>query len=185
MKKVTMVTGNMGKWQVASNIFSKYNVELDHFKMETPEIQDYNVEEVSKYSAEYAAKELNTAVIKSDVGYFIPALGGFPGPFLKYINGMLKVEDILEMMKDKTDRTILLKECLTFACPGKETKQFIFTESATIALKAEGEGSSFDRILIFKGQNHPKSLNTPEENTRHFEETLSLYDEMAKYIEEV
>lgn len=185
MKKVTMVTGNMGKWKVASDIFKKYNVELEHVKMNTPEIQSHYVEEVSKYSAEYAASKLNEAVIKSDVGYYIEDLGGFPGPFLRYANDMLKSEDVLKMMENKENRKILLKECLTFACPGKKTKQFINVEEASISLKAEGEGTTFDRIVIFKGQEKPKSLNTEEENYKHFEESLLIYDEAAKYIEEV
>jgi len=185
MEKVTMITGNMGKWKVASDIFEKYNVCLEHIKMDTPEIQSHYVEEVSKYSAEYTASKLNLAVIKSDVGYYIEELGGFPGPFLRYANDMLTSEDILKLMEGKKTRKILLKECLTFTCPNKETKQFVNIEEATISLKAEGEGTTFDRIVIFKGENHPKSLNTVEQNYKHFEETLKIYDEMAKYIEEI
>ena len=183
MKEVTMITGNMGKWRIASDIFKKYNVKLNHIKMDTPEIQSHHVEEVSKYSAQYAAKELNIPVIKSDVGYYIEALGGFPGPFLRYANDMLTSEDVIKMMKGKKNRKIFLKECLTFAAPGKEAKQFISIEEASIANKPEGEGTTFDRIVIFKGEDHPKSLNTDEENYKHFEKTLVIYDNMAKYLE--
>ncbi len=66
-----MVTGNLGKWRIASDIFEKYDVKLLQEKMETFEIQSKDVEEVSKYSALYAAKELKCPVIKSDVGYYI------------------------------------------------------------------------------------------------------------------
>ncbi len=86
------------------------------------------MEEVSAYLALYAAKRLNNSVIKSDVGYFIPALNGFPGPFVKYINGMLSSEEILKLMENKVDRTIILKECLTFVTPTGEIKQFINEE---------------------------------------------------------
>lgn len=185
MDKVTMITGNMGKWRVASDIFSKYNIILEHIKMDTPEIQSHDVEDVSKYSAEYASKELNLAVIKSDVGYYIEELGGFPGPFLRYANDMLKSEDVLKMMEGKENRKIYLKECLTFAAPGKETKQFINIEEASLSKEAMGSGTTFDRIVIFKGQKLPKSMNTEEENYKHFEENLVIYDEAAKYIEEV
>lgn len=185
MKKVTMVTGNMGKWKVASDIFSKYNVELELYKMDTPEIQDHDVCEVSKYSAIYAAEKLNKAVIKSDVGYYIETLGGFPGPFLRYANEMLKSEDVLKMMDGKENRKIILKECLTYAEPNGKYKQFINEEEATIALKAEGDGTTFDRIVIFNGEDHPKSLNSDEVNYKHFEDTLIIYDSAAKYIEEI
>lgn len=183
MKSVTMVTGNMGKWRIASDIFKKYNVELKQAKIETPEIQAYDVEEVSKYSAIYAAKYLNTSVIKSDVGYYIEALNGFPGVFLKYINNMLTSEEILKLMEDKKDRTIYLKECLSFATPEGKIKQFTNVEKATIYFKAMGNGSTFDKIVVFEEDKLPKSTNSEEKNFEHFKNQLQIYDEMAKYLE--
>lgn len=183
MKEITMVTGNLGKWRVASDIFSKFNIKLCHEKMDTPEIQSHNVEDVSMYSAKYAAKEINKSVIKSDVGYYIESLNGFPGPFLRYANEMLSSEDILKMMEGKENRTIYLKECLTFATPEGETKQFVNIEKASLSEIAMGEGTTFDRIVVFEGEKHPKSMNTEEENYAHFEKTLTIYYDMAKYLE--
>ena len=113
MNKIIIGTGNIGKYNIANNIFKEKGLNLMQEKIETPEIQSYNVEDVSAYSALYASKTLNKPVIKSDVGYFISALNGFPGPFVKYINGMLSSEEILKLMENKVDRTIILKECLT------------------------------------------------------------------------
>ncbi len=183
MKKVTMVTGNLGKWKIASDIFKKYHVELLHEKMDTPEIQSHNVEDVSKYSAMYAANKLNKSVIKSDVGYYIESLNGFPGPFLRYVNDYLTSEEILKLMENKENRIILLKECLTFASPDGRVKQFVNVEKATISEYAMGSGTTFDRIVIFEGDSLPKSMNSEEENYKHFEENLIIYDEMAKYLE--
>ena len=183
MKEITMVTGNKGKWKIASDIFKKREILLSQEKIETPEIQSYNVEEVSAYSAIYAARKLGKPVIKSDVGYFIKSLNGFPGPFVKYINGMLTSEEILELMKGKQDRTIILRECLTYATPDRKFKQFLSEEFATISDKAYGEGSAFDRIVIFDGQELPKSMNTAEENFEHFKKTLTIYEQMSDYIE--
>ena len=182
MNEIVMVTGNGGKYKVANDIFIKKGLNLIQEKIETPEIQSYNVEDVSAYSALFAAKELDSPVVKSDVGYFIPALNGFPGPFVKYINGMLSSEEILKMMENKIDRTIILKECLTFATPTGEIKQFINEEKASIALKAHGIGSAFDRIVVFEGQELPKSMNTDEENLEHFKKSLKIYENMAEYL---
>ena len=106
--KVTFVTGNMGKWEIGRDIFARYGLELAQAKMETPEIQSLDVTEVAAYSAQYAAKKLNTPVIKSDVGYYIPALGGFPGPFIKYINQTLSDKDLLRLMKGVKDRSMII-----------------------------------------------------------------------------
>lgn len=182
MQEITLVTGNLGKWKIAKDIFDKYNINLLHKKINTPEIQSNDVVEVSKYSALYAAKKLNKPVIKSDVGYYIEELGGFPGPFLKYINDMLTSKDILNMMKTKNNRKIYLKECLTYAEPNGFTKEFLNVEEATLSDKETGNGSTFDKILIFKGDNHPKSLNSEKENLKHFKKTLVIYDECAKFL---
>lgn len=181
-KEIIMVTGNAGKYKIAKDIFIEKGLNLIQEKIETPEIQSYNVEDVSAYSVLYAAKELNKPVIKSDVGYFIPALNGFPGPFVKYINGMLSSEEILKLMENKTDRTIFLKECLTYATPTGEIKQFINEEKASIALSAYGTGSAFDRIVIFEGQEMPKSMNSDEENLENFKKSLKIYEDMAEYL---
>ncbi len=178
-----MVTGNVGKWKIANDIFKEFNVELLREKIDTPEIQAHNVEDISLYSGEYAANLLQKPVIKSDVGYYIESLGGFPGPFLRYINKMLTSEDILKMLMEKKNRKIILRECLTFACPGYKSKQFINEEEALISLEAKGEGTTFDRIIVFKGQKYPKSMNTEVENYKHFKKTLHIYYEMAEYLE--
>lgn len=182
MLELIFVTGNLGKWKVAKDIFDKYNINLLHEKIDTPEIQANDVVEVSKYSALCAAKKLNKPVIKSDVGYYIEELGGFPGPFLKYINDMLTSEDILNMMKTKNNRKIYLKECLTYAEPNGFIKEFLNVEEATLAYEAAGSGSTFDKIVIFEEENHPKSLNSEEENFEHFKKTLVIYDECAKFL---
>lgn len=36
MKEIAMVTGNMGKWEIAKDIFSKYNNHLLQEKIDTP-----------------------------------------------------------------------------------------------------------------------------------------------------
>lgn len=183
MKQVTMITGNLGKWKIASKIFEGYSTKLLHQKINVPEIQSLDIRDVSLYSAEYAASLLNKPVIKSDVGYYIEALGGFPGPFIKYINEMLTSENILEMLKNNKNRKVILRECLTFSCPGFESKQFINEEEAQIAIKAEGEGTTFDKIIILKGQKHSKAVNSEKDNYNHFLKTLHIYHEMAEYLE--
>lgn len=78
-----------------------------------------------------------------------------------------------------------LKECLTFATPSGEVKQFVNIEKATISREAMGEGATFDRIVIFKGDSLPKSMNSVEDNYKHFEESLDIYNKMALYLEKI
>ncbi len=45
-----------------------------------------------------------------------------------------------------------------------------------------GKGSTFDKIVILQGDKFPKAMNTEEENLKHFEKQLVIYDELAKYL---
>ena len=84
--------------------------------------------------------------------------------------------------KNKNNRKIYLKECLTYAEPNGFTKEIINVEEATLATKEAGNGSTFDKILILKGDNHPKSLNSEKENIKHLKKALVIYDECAKFL---
>lgn len=95
---------------------------------------------------------------------------------------MLTSEDILNMMKTKNNRKIYLKECITYAEPNGFTKEFINVEEATLATKEAGNGSTFDKTVIFVGEKHPKSLNSEKENLKHFKKALVIYDECAKFL---
>ncbi|HAN09112.1 MAG TPA: hypothetical protein DCP90_00680 [Clostridiales bacterium] len=122
--------------------------------------------------------------IKSDVGYYFEGLGGFPGPFVKFINQMLTPEDILKMMDGNKNRKVILRECLTYYEPGKEPVTFISEEFASIADKLMGEGSTMDQILILDGYDKPKGMYSKEEMHEHFKSKLQIYHDVAKYIRE-
>jgi len=125
---------------------------------------------------------MGLTVMKSDVGHYIPALGGFPGPFIKYFNQTLKPEDVLALMHNKDDRSIVLRECLAYAIPGREPVTFISEQKAVIAKQAEGEGSTIDKLLILEGFDHPKGTYNSDIIFEHWKNTLNTYHDLAKHI---
>ena len=184
MLKIHFVTGNAGKWEIAKDIFAKYGLELIQTNMETPEIQSTDVKEVAAYSARYAAQKLNAPVIKSDVGYYITALNGFPGPFIKYINGMLSSEDLLHLMKGVENRSMIIRECLAFATPASLTKCLTHEQQTILATKAEGTGSSIDKIMILDGFTKTRGACTKEEVAEFWKKSLTLYHDMAQFLKD-
>jgi len=102
------VTGNSVKFDVALKTFTDTGVVLLQKKLDTPEIQSKSVQEVAMYSARWASKELNRPVIVTDAGFYIEALKGFPGPFIKFVNEWFSADDYINLMKDKTNRTIII-----------------------------------------------------------------------------
>lgn len=182
MKKVTFLTGNKGKWEIAKSIFADYGIELLQDKIETPEIQTLSVEEVAKFSVSYAVEKTGLNVMVSDVGHYIPALGGFPGPFIKFINQTLTPEDVLALMQGKQDRRVILRECFAYAEPNQEPVTFISEQQALIANLPEGEGSTIDRLLILEGFDRPKGTYSSDVIFEHWKNSLGGYHDLAKHI---
>jgi len=125
MKTILFVTNNFYKFQIAKKTLRDGNLKIVQKKLEVPEIQDELVENIASFSARWASSTLRKPVIVSDGGCYIETLGGFPGPFVKYINQWLKAKDLLCIMQNKKNRRVVWKDCLAYCEPNK--KPVIFT----------------------------------------------------------
>ena len=150
---ITYVTGNKYKIELAQRILSPLGINVLQKKIYCPEIQDDKIENVSKFSAKYAANELGMPVIKNDSGLVIEALNGFPGPYTAYVEDTLTEEGILKLMEGKENRNAYFVEVISYCQPNQEPVSFISKTEGSIALEKKGEfGWSYDRIFIPKGQ---------------------------------
>ena len=75
------VTSNSNKWQEAQRILG---YALERAELELPELQAETVAAVALAKAQAAYAQLKRPVIVEDAGLELHALGGFPGPFIKY-----------------------------------------------------------------------------------------------------
>ncbi|SHH37802.1 XTP/dITP diphosphohydrolase [Clostridium collagenovorans DSM 3089] len=172
---INYVTGNKMKFEIAANVFSDSKITLIQNKLDTPEIQSFDVSEVAKYSAIWARKQLKSDVIVTDAGFYINGLNGFPGPYIKYINKWLKAEDILKLLEDKEDRSIIIKDCLVYCSMSGDTRVFESEVKGTIVKEVKSKGGSMiDRLVI------PDSLNctigelTHEEAIKFWSNNINL-----------
>ncbi|MBR6137056.1 MAG: non-canonical purine NTP pyrophosphatase [Bacilli bacterium] len=184
MKKITYVTGNWAKIASAKQYLEPLGYEIDNIKIETPEIQSDDVTEVAKYSAKWAANELNIPVIKNDTGFFIKHYNGFPGAYMKYMDETLKVDGLLKLMEGVEDRSAYLKETIAYCEPGGEPIVFEGKTEGTIAYESSGEygWGIIDHVFIPKGEN--KTLgNFPDEERWNFW-SVQAYLDLAKYLDD-
>jgi non-canonical purine NTP pyrophosphatase (RdgB/HAM1 family) len=75
------VTSNPNKVREAERILGS---SLQHAALELPELQAETVAAVALAKAQEAFLKLGRPVIVEDAGIELVALGGFPGPFIKY-----------------------------------------------------------------------------------------------------
>jgi XTP/dITP diphosphohydrolase len=114
---------------------------LVQYGIDTPEIQDDSVEVIARQSALWAAKETGEPCIKMDVGFFIPALNSFPGPFVKYVSERLSQDDLLRLMEHNKDRRAYFEDATAIGYPDGTSKVFSFKNHGSISLvRGESNG---------------------------------------------
>ncbi|MEA3378883.1 MAG: non-canonical purine NTP pyrophosphatase [Nanoarchaeota archaeon] len=161
---LTFVTGNKRKFENARVFWERKNIKIEQNAMETPEIQSHKAEEVAKFSAQFAANKLGKPAMKVDVGFYIDALKGFPGPFVKYINQWLKPENILKMMENKENRTCYFDDVVVLSFPNGKDIVCSYKTQGTISHEVKGKnGWGADKIFIPKGATKTLAQMTDEE----------------------
>lgn len=176
------VTGNAVKYDVALKTFANTGIVLLQNKLDTPEIQNKNVQKVAIYSARWASEQLNKPVIVTDAGFYISALNGFPGPFIKFVNEWFSAEDYINLMRDKTNRTIIIQDCLAYCHPGEEPLVFTGTYRGKLANQPSSkQGTSIEKVFIPEGFNVPIS-DIPAEKMISYWSNGEIMSKFKEYI---
>ena len=118
----------------------------------------------------------------SDAGYYIEALNGFPGPFIKYINQWLTAEDLLRLMEGKENRNAFIKECIAYCEPGGQPVCFFGNFKGTITLVPGAKGATpINEIFIPDGLTQPESEISNEERLKFWKQDAA-WRELAEYL---
>lgn len=180
MINLIFVTGNQKKLEQAKKALRDYDIKLTNQKIETPEIQETDCRKIAEFSAKYASEKLKKPVVVTDAGYYIKALNGFPGPFIKFVNRWFKSEDLLRLMNGIADRTVSSPVCIAYCEPNKEPVSFISENEGTLANEAQGNGSTIDQLYIPKGYSSP--MGTLLEKERLSLWNMDCWKQLAKYL---
>ena len=181
MNKVTLVTGNINKLISARQFLEPYGIQVDIAKMDTTEIQSDSIEEIAMFSAKEASEKLKCTVLKNDTGFFIDALGGFPGPYTHDVMDKLGTDGILKLMKGIRNRKAHYREAFAYCEYGKEPVVFTAITSGRLATRKSGKyGLKIDPIFIPDGKD--KTMANFEDHERFKLWNISAYDDLAKYI---
>lgn len=153
MKKIIYVTENKNKILYTQRIFDGHDIKVIQKKIEIDEIQSSSAEKIVKDKANKAYKIIKKPLIVSDSEWKIPALKGFPGPYMKYVNNWFSVNDFLNLMKSKQKRIIYLNH-LICGIDKKGIKVFKRKIIGTFAKKPQGKGTPLDRLVIPEGEKY-------------------------------
>lgn len=161
-KTIIFVTGNNYKLRAAKAALKNSGIKLIQKKIGLPEIQDESVKKIAAFSASWAANILKKPVMVSDGGFYIKALNGFPGPFIKYINKWFSPTDLLRIMSGKKNRRVVWVCCMAYCEPNKRALASVEEYKGWLALKSgkniyRKDYGWIDRLFIPDGQKKPIS----------------------------
>lgn len=91
MNRFLLVTGNRGKLEETRRILG---FEVESAALDLPEIQSLDLDEVLAAKAEAAFRRLGRPLVVEDTGLELAAMGGFPGPLVKWMLAAMGPEGI-------------------------------------------------------------------------------------------
>ena len=119
-------------------------------KLDIPEIQSLDLEEVITHKAREAYKKIKKPVLVEDVSFEIGALKGLPGTFIKFFLKTLGTEGTVALIKGKNTNTKVTTAAAIY--DGQNLKVFKGTIYGTLSPKDRGKyGFGFDKVFIPNG----------------------------------
>lgn len=148
-EQLLLATGNKGKIMEAQAILE---TPLEIASIDIDEVQSMDLEYVARKKTEEAYRILKRPVITDDVGVFIEAWKGFPGPFAKFILDHLGNVMVLKLLENEKNRNVIVRSAVGYH-DGREVHVFIGEVEATLAFEERGtDGWGFDPIIIPNGE---------------------------------
>lgn len=153
MKQIYFITTNEYKFKRFTESANLTGYDVQQLKEETPEIQAANNRQVAEYSAKWAADKFQLPVLKEDVGIYITAYKGFPGPYLSQVEKQLETEGFLRLLANVEDRTAYWEYAIAYCEPDREPVSFYTQHEGSYATEAHGQsGWDTDKLFIPEGQ---------------------------------
>ena len=167
MKAVTFITGNQHKADALARVLG---LPLRHQAVDLMEVQSTSLEEIVEHKVRQAYVVAKCPVLVEDVALGFTALGGLPGPFIKFFveapNGL---ENLCRMLDGFDDRSAVAA-CVFGYCDGHQVKLFRAELGGVIAEHPAGNGGfGWDKIFCPDGYGgKTRAELTPNEDAGTF-----------------
>lgn len=162
--EVTFITGNQKK----ADYLAKYlGHPVKHLKLDLDEIQSLDLKEIVEHKVRQAYEKVKGPVIVEDVSLEFEALGGLPGPFIRFFVDNVPYETMCEMINGKSRRATA--KCVFGYYDGAALKLFEGALGGEIAGVPAGEnGYGWDRIFIPDGYTVTRAQFSEEDDQKTY-----------------
>lgn len=183
MKKVLYITGNQNKLENAKAFLADYEIIPESRKVELQEIQSNDAVAIAVQKARDAFALLGEPVLVNDASWHIPALNGFPGPYMRYVVDWFTTDDLLKLMDGKDDRTIILRDTIVYK-DGENEKIFTNDIHGTLLDAPKGDGGGPFVTKIISLEDSGRSI-AEAKIVGYSEKEKPLWQEFAQWFKSV
>lgn len=155
MKTILFATGNSRKIAEANDTLQPFAVTVTPIKLDFDEIQHADSAEIAKAKARnaYIAAGSNQPVVVSDTSWAIPALGGFPGGYMKDTSIWWVAQNWLDIMEHQADKRIFCLEHVAYY-DGEVLQHFVEQYEGHFITEARGridDDESIEQVISLYG----------------------------------
>ena len=135
---IYFITSNKKKYERLKKQLGAIGVTLKQQIYDFDEGRELSIEAVAKYKLAQAKKAFpDKKIIVDDRGFFIPALNGFPGPFVKLLLDSFSYKGLIKLMANEKDRRAIFSYAVAYY-DGKKDKVLVANEVGFITNKPKG-----------------------------------------------
>ncbi|MDX1645126.1 MAG: non-canonical purine NTP pyrophosphatase [Thermoanaerobaculia bacterium] len=154
-----LVTGNPSKLAEARRLFPR----LETVEIDLPEIQSLDLHQVLSHKARAAAERVERPVVVEETGLELPALGGFPGPLVKWMLQAIGPEGIARLVAYEGD-TRATARCALLYLDGETEVVGEGHTRGELVLPARGDrGFGWDPVFRPEGSERTYGEMLPQE----------------------
>lgn len=177
------ITGNQSK---ADYLARTLGIPLEHQKIDLTEIQSTSLEEIVEHKVRQAYRLIGKPVLVEDVSLGLTALGGLPGPFIKFFveapDGLSKICQMVDGLASRE----ALAACVFGYFDGKEVRLFRGELAGAIADRPRGEnGFGWDQVFCpagYEGKTRAELDPTGDQETYA---TIKPFDALRAFLSQI
>ena len=125
---IFFITSNKKKYDSLKKQLASIDITLKQQIYDFDEGRELSIEAVSRYKLAQAKRAFpDKKIIVDDRGFFIPALNGFPGPFVKLLLDSFSYKGLIKLMADERDRRAIFSYAVAYY-DGKKDKVLVANE---------------------------------------------------------
>ena len=174
---IHFITSNHQKFASLQKLLQPLGVDLQQLDYDFDEGRGLDIQTIAKSKLAQAKKAFpGKRLIVDDRGFFIPALKGFPGPFVKLLLDSFSYHGIIKLMQGEIDRRAIFSFAVGYF-DGEKDHIFVADEEGFIIDEPRGDNlHGWTELLYIYGHPSFPGRSLAELNDEEWKEYLAVIE---------